>query len=116
MPGQLVAYDRPDQDGPKMSNYSITLIKDVESLKATLGMSLGVRGMVKKTRTLIMIGQTRVHIDEVEGLGNFMELEVVLEPEQTQEEGTRIAESLMEKLSINQSDLITVAYMDLLEL
>ena len=42
----------------------------------TLGLALGVRGVVKKTRRLIMIGQTRVHIDDVEGLGTFMELEV----------------------------------------
>ena len=42
----------------------------------TLGKALGVKGRVKKTRLLYMVGQTRVHVDEVEGLGNFMELEV----------------------------------------
>ena len=44
----------------------------------TLGEALGVKGRVKKTRLLYMVGQTRVHVDEVEGLGNFMELEVSL--------------------------------------
>ena len=37
---------------------------------------MGIKGDVKKTRYLYMVGQTRVHVDEVEGLGNFMELEV----------------------------------------
>ena len=37
---------------------------------------MGIKGDVKKTRFLYMVGQTRVHVDEVEGLGNFMELEV----------------------------------------
>ncbi|XP_072172423.1 adenylate cyclase CyaB-like [Diadema setosum] len=115
-PAQLVYYERADLEGPKVSNYSITLIDDAESLKRTLGMSLGVRGIVKKTRTLIMVGQTRVHIDEVEDLGNFMELEVVLRDGQSQEEGMTIADDLMDKLSIHQSNLISGAYMDMLEL
>ena len=45
-------------------------------LQCILGESLGVRGTVKKQRTLYMVGQTRVHVDQVEGLGEFMELEV----------------------------------------
>eukprot|EP00057_Strongylocentrotus_purpuratus_P023642 XP_011678116.1 PREDICTED: uncharacterized protein LOC586260 [Strongylocentrotus purpuratus] len=114
-PSKLIAYIRLDQDGPKQSKYSITEVDDPESLKQTLGMACGVRGVVKKTRTLMMIGQTRLHIDEVEGLGNFMELEVVLEEHQTQEEGQDIAQDLMKQLSIDQSDLISGAYMDLLE-
>ena len=62
-----------------------------------------------------MIGQTRVHCDEVEGLGDFMELEVVLDDNQTTQEGQAIAEDLMTKLGIDKSKLISGAYMDLLE-
>ena len=62
-----------------------------------------------------MIGQTRVHCDEVEGLGDFMELEVVLNDNQTTQEGQDIAEDLMAKLGIDKSKLISGAYMDLLE-
>ncbi len=80
----------------------------------TLTQALGVQGIVKKTRTLIMIGQTRVHIDEVDDLGSFMELEVVMKPDQSTEEGTKIADYLMEELSIQPSDLISGAYMDLI--
>ena len=42
----------------------------------TLKKALGIKGVVKKNRTLYMVGQTRVHVDQVEGLGDFMELEV----------------------------------------
>lgn len=45
-------------------------------MKAVLSEALGVKGVVKKTRKLFMVGQTRVHVDNVEGLGDFMELEV----------------------------------------
>ena len=45
-------------------------------MQDTLSKALGIKGIVKKTRTLYMVGQTRVHVDQVEGLGNFMELEV----------------------------------------
>lgn len=46
------------------------------SFQETLRLALGIKGSVNKKRYLYMVGQTRVHVDEVEGLGNFMELEV----------------------------------------
>ena len=45
-------------------------------MKELLSHSLGVKGTVKKTRTLYMVGQTRIHVDKVDNLGDFMELEV----------------------------------------
>lgn len=61
-----------------------------------------------------MVGQTRVHCDKVEGLGDFAELEVVLEDDQSVEEGEAIANELMDKLGIDRSKLISCAYMDLI--
>jgi adenylate cyclase class IV len=61
-----------------------------------------------------MAGQTRIHIDEVEGLGTYMELEVVLEPGQTFEEGSRIADDLMRELGVKESELVPCAYCDLI--
>nr|CAD7574905.1 unnamed protein product [Timema californicum] len=61
-----------------------------------------------------MVGQTRIHIDAVEGLGNFMELEVMLLEDQLVEDGQEIAYSLMSKLGVNKEDLIAGAYMDLI--
>jgi predicted adenylyl cyclase CyaB len=112
---QLVYYDHPDQDGPKRSNYHIFETPDPENLKTALRLALGVRGVVRKTRYLYLAGQTRIHLDDVEGLGQFMELEVVLRPDQADAEGRAIAEDLMARLGIHKEDLLEGAYMDLLE-
>jgi adenylate cyclase class IV len=54
-------------------------------------------------------------LDEVEGLGAFLELEVVLRPEQSPSEGRRTARELMARLEIEEGDLVGQAYIDLLE-
>jgi predicted adenylyl cyclase CyaB len=113
--GQLVYYQRLDVLGPKHSEYKIFETNDPASLKLILTEAFGVRGIIIKVRYLYMAGQTRIHLDEVEGLGTFMELEVVLQPDQTDAEGQAIAENLMPKLGIRQTDLIASAYVDLLE-
>ncbi|XP_059181983.1 uncharacterized protein LOC131960726 isoform X2 [Centropristis striata] len=112
--GQLIFYERPDTDGPKLSRYSISPTNDPTSLKTVLSDALGVKGQVRKERRLFLIGQTRVHLDTVEGLGDYMELEVVMRPEQTVEEGQKVAEELMEKLGVSKESLVTGAYMDLI--
>lgn len=112
---QLIYYTRPDQEGPKRSEYHIYETPDPENLKRVLELAYGIRGQVKKTRYLYLIGQTRVHLDEVEGLGQFMELEVVMAPGQSNAEGQAIAEELMSKLGVEKGDLLEGAYMDLLE-
>ncbi|GAB4429732.1 MAG: class IV adenylate cyclase [Anaerolineales bacterium] len=113
--GELIYYERPDMDGPKRSDYHRAACKNPENLKTTLTLALGVRGVVKKTRYLYLVGQTRIHLDEVEGLGHFMELEVVMRAGQPDAEGQAIAEKLMAKLGIQKEDLLNVAYIDLLE-
>lgn len=112
---QLIYYERLDQDGPKLSTYHIFETSDPGSLKTTLSLALGTRGVVRKTRYLYLVGQTRVHLDEVEGLGQFVELEVVLRPGQSDTEGQVIAEELMSKLGVEKADLLEGAYMDLIE-
>lgn len=62
-----------------------------------------------------MVDQTRIHIDTVQDLGHFMELEVVLRPEQTVEDGQDIAKKLQTKLGVHDEDLIECAYVDLLD-
>lgn len=112
---QLIYYTRPDQEGPKRSDYHIFHTSDPESLKRILELTYGIRGIVRKTRYLYLVGQTRVHLDDVEGLGPFMELEVVLQEGQRDSEGQAIAKDLMERLGVARSDLLDGAYMDLLE-
>lgn len=113
--GQLIYYVRPDQEGPKPSDYHIYETRDPERLRHVLELACGIRGVVKKTRYLYLVGQTRVHLDDVEGLGQFMELEVVLRPGQDVGDGQVIAEDLMRRLGVEKSDLLEGAYMDLLE-
>jgi len=112
---QLIYYERANQDGPKRSDYHIADITDPENLRRVLELSYGVRGVVKKTRYLYLVGQTRVHLDDVEGLGQFVELEVVMRADQSDAEGRAIAEDLMQRLRIRKSDLLEGAYMDLLD-
>ncbi|CAB1417409.1 unnamed protein product [Pleuronectes platessa] len=112
--GQLIFYERPDTDGPKLSRYSISPTSDPQSLQTVLSDALGVKGEVRKERRLFLIGQTRVHLDTVEGLGHYMELEVVMRPQQTLEEGQQVAEGLMEQLGVSRESLVTGAYVDLL--
>lgn len=112
---ELIYYTRPDQQGPKRSDYHIAHVSDPENLKCVLEMVYGIRGVVRKKRYLYLVGQTRVHLDEVEGLGQFMELEVVLDNGQSDAEGQKIAEDLMSALGVERADLIDGAYMDFLE-
>lgn len=113
--GKIVFYHRPDINGPKRSDYQIVETHDPVALKAILSQAFGVRGVVSKVRYLYMVGQTRIHLDDVDGLGKFVELEVVLSQGQADAEGQAIAEKLMKQLGIDEMDLIASAYMDLLE-
>ena len=83
--GELIQYHRADQIEPTESTYIRNTTADPSTLKDALANSLGVRAVVKKKRTVYMAGQTRIHLDEVEGLGMFLELEVVLDSEDTAE-------------------------------
>jgi len=113
--GQLVYYERQDKAGPRRSDYMIEPTADPSSLERLLGECLGVRGVVTKERRLYWAGNTRIHLDHVEGLGEFLELEVMLKPGQSVEEGAQRAHELMGQLGIGDADLVDVAYMDLLE-
>lgn len=112
---QLVYYHRPDLSGPKHSEYRIFETDDPDGLKSILAEAYGVRGVVSKVRYLYMMGQTRIHLDDVKELGHFMELEVVLKPGQSDAEGEAVARNLMQQLGIEEKDLIDAAYIDLLE-
>ncbi|KAJ6651546.1 hypothetical protein lerEdw1_020881 [Lerista edwardsae] len=112
--GQLIFYDRPDSEGPKLSQYAIVPTNDPAGLGAVLSQALGVQGTVKKERRVYMVGQTRVHVDRVEGLGDFMELEVVLQEQQKAQDGEQVARQLMEELGVKEEDLLPGAYLDLL--
>jgi len=113
--GELIHYDRPDIGGPKVSHYLIAPTTAPEVLMTILSRVLPIVGTVRKQRLLYRVGQTRIHLDQVENLGDFVELEVVLRPDQTEEEGVSIAEYLMSRLEIPREQLVRKAYIDLLQ-
>jgi predicted adenylyl cyclase CyaB len=112
--GELIYYQRNDIESPKQSNYSISETSTPYILKDVLSLALPLRGSVRKKRHLFLVGQTRIHFDEVESLGTFIELEVVMKDNQPTDEGLQITDDLMKKLEIQNDDLIKGAYIDLL--
>lgn len=113
--GELIAYDRGDTTGPKTSDYVRCPVPDPALLREALARSCGQRGRVRKQRTLYRVGPTRVHLDVVEGLGSFVELEVVLAADQTADEGAAVARSLLTALGIGEHQLLAGAYIDLID-
>ena len=114
--GELIRYQRANTAEVRRSNYTIARTTDPGVLLDILTATLGRTGEVRKTRTLYLIGQTRVHLDRVEGLGDFLELEVVLRPDQGDAEGQHIAEALLSEFHIEKEHLLAEAYVDLLAL
>ncbi len=112
--GELIFYRRNDQPGPKESFYVRTPTAEPASLREALRLAYGEVGSVVKARTLYLVGRTRVHLDTVQGLGQFMELEVVLEDNEALEAGVQEAHTLMQQLGVKPSQLIEGAYVDLL--
>jgi len=113
--GELIQYLRADDDdGPKLSDYVISPVPEPESLREALTRACGQLGRVRKQRILVLVGATRVHLDRVEGLGDFLELEVVLQPGQNAADGQAIAHTLMASLGVLPAQLVRGAYLDLL--
>lgn len=111
----LIYYDRPDQEGPKQSDFMLTPVQDGEGLKAILTKALGVKVTVVKTREIYYIDNIKFHIDTLEGLGNFVEIEA----------GNKLADVSVEKLheqcafymkefGIGEEDLISNSYSDMM--
>lgn len=112
--GQLIFYRRPDQAGPKESFYVISPTSSPDTLREALTLAHGQTGRVRKRRLLFLVDRTRIHLDIVEGLGHFLELEVVLSEGERLETGVKIARDLLGKLGIASSQLVEGAYLDLL--
>lgn len=112
--GQLIFYQRSDSAGPKESFYVISPTSSPDTLRQALSLAYGVVGRVCKHRTLFMVGRTRIQLDKVEGLGDFLELEVVLAEGEPLSAGRAVANELLEKLAISRSQLIDKAYVDML--
>jgi len=111
--GQLIYYSRPDRPGPKVSDYWISETTSPDAMRESLSMALGIVGRVRKQRRLYLVDRTRIHLDNVEGLGSFVELEVVLDEGESPDHGAQTAREIMTRLGIAESQLVQGAYIDL---
>lgn len=107
---ELVWYTRPDQDGPKASDYQLMPLSNPETLKAALTAALGVRAVVEKRREIFLYHNVRIHLDDVVGLGQFLEFEAVLGPEVDDTTGRAQLDSLMHHFAISPNDLLPKSY------
>lgn len=110
----LVAYRRDRRAEPRPSDIRLVPIDRPGELHEVLAHALGTLVVVDKTRRLYFRGQTRIHLDEVDRLGAFLELEVVLQPGQTEADGLKIANDLLDRLNLVGSQAQTESYRDLL--
>ena len=111
---ELIHYHRADGTEARASDYVRVPVPDPDALATALARALGSGMRVRKQRLLLLAGQTRIHLDRVQGLGDFVELEVVLRDGQGDDEGRAIAEDLMAALGLADAPRVPVAYADLL--
>ena len=112
---ELIHYERPDTTAPAGSRYAKCAVPDAVALRELLTAALGVRGRVVKRRLLFRVGRARVHLDDVEGLGAFLELEVEMAEGEREAAGAEEAQRLMRDFGIPEEALVAEAYVDLLE-
>ena len=110
---QLVYYERADESASRYSNYSIVEITDAPGFKQMMTDALGVKAIVDKMRELWIYGNTRIHIDDVNGLGHFVELETVI-INQTEAEAQAEHHFVKHALEINDAQIVPVSYSDLI--
>ena len=111
----LIYYERNDQPGPKQSNFQLAPVADGDPLKVLLTKALGVKVVVAKKREIWFIDNVKFHIDELEGLGDFVEIEASNKtaniPVATLHEQCR---HYLEQFGIRDEDLVYNSYSDML--
>ncbi|MDX1650336.1 MAG: class IV adenylate cyclase [Myxococcota bacterium] len=113
--GQLVPYLRPDRPGPRRSDYLVVPVEDPVALRELLSALLGVHRVVRKEREIALAGNVRIHLDRVDGLGSFVELEAVYDGGEEAEAGEREKVArLMEALGLREADRVPGSYETLL--
>ena len=113
-PAELIAYERArDASGPRGSSWEAAPVADPRALEQTLARVLPRDKVVEKERALYLHGATRIHVDRVDGLGDFVELETVVTT-QPLDAAQRECAALMDALALAAEDLVGVPYRDLL--
>jgi adenylate cyclase class 2 len=111
----LIHYDRENKKGPKTSSVKLYPVKDGRPLEELLGAALGIRVVVQKTREIYFIRHVKFHIDKVEGLGSFVEIEAIDDADVRSTDELRAdCEHYLSAFGIHESDLLTNSYSDML--
>jgi adenylate cyclase class 2 len=108
----LVQFARADEPRERESRYWITEVADAPALLDVLGAALGIRAVVVKRRRLFLWRDVRIHLDAVEGLGTFVELEAVAAPESDLTAEHRRVVELRGELGITDERLVATGYAD----
>ena len=112
----LIYYNRENKAGPKLSEvtlYPVSNNSDV--LKKALTQANGIKVEVKKKREIYFIDNVKFHIDEVEGLGSFVEIEAIdVDGSKGLELIQQQCDFYMNALQIKEEDLLTMSYSDML--
>lgn len=111
---QLIAYDRPEETAQRWSRFRVVAVSDPAGMKALLTEAMGLRGTVSKRRHLYLWNDSRIHLDQVEGLGTFVEFEV-LSVGDDRSDRERM-EALMRHFGLQDAQAIRASYSDLLGL
>lgn len=113
---QLIPYLRPDRSGPKRADYRVVPVPDADGTLRLLTQILGVHRVVTKRRQIFLVDEVRIHLDEVEGLGSFLELEAVFDGSADAEaKERRRVDELMAELGVREGDLIEGSYEGMVE-
>ena len=112
----LIHYHRPNQAGPKKSLVTLYQSQPDSHLKAVLTNALGVKTVVDKKRAIYFLDNVKFHIDVVEHLGNFVEIEAI-DKDNTMEESFLQAqcEQYLQLFQISPEHLLTNSYSDMME-
>lgn len=106
----LISYERPNTESEKISDWRSVSFVEKDKILELLTFTFGVKVIVKNTRKVYQYKNTEIHSDQVEGLGNFVELETKFIDESSNAEHA----DLMIKLEIDKKDLISESYSDLI--
>jgi len=112
-PAQLIWYARPDEQGPKASDYLLVPVGDAPFLKSALTAAMGVAGVVDKRREIFLWQNVRIHLDQVAGLGTFIEFEAVLGPGIEDSAGEIQLAELSRRFGLGPDDLVAGSYAEM---
>lgn len=111
---ELILYFRPDAASLKKSHYiRMRVPRWLRSILTPIGRRWPKQGEVRKTRTVYLLDDTRIHLDDVEEIGSYVELEILVSKSNPQREAWMTAAGLTDKLGIRSEDMCDGAYLDL---